>query len=49
VVKFLGNIKTNDLKELYAAPEVPKSTKPFIYREIMDREAIRNQRTAKEE
>ena len=40
VVHFLKNMKMNDLKELYAAPEVPKSTKPFIYREIMDREEL---------
>jgi hypothetical protein len=38
VVNFLKNIKTTDLKELYAAPEVPSSTKPFIYRELSDRE-----------
>jgi hypothetical protein len=37
VVNFLKNIKTYDLKELYDAPEVPSSTKPFIYRELMDR------------
>jgi hypothetical protein len=40
VVHFLKNMKMNDLKELYAAPEVPISTKPFIYREIMDREEL---------
>lgn len=38
VVNFLKNIKTIDLKELYAAPEVPVSTKPFIYRELLERE-----------
>jgi hypothetical protein len=37
VVQFLRNIKTNDLRELYAAPEVPASTKPFIFRELADR------------
>jgi len=37
VVNFLKNIKTSDLKELYAAPEVPSSTRPFIYRELLDR------------
>jgi len=37
VVKFLENIKTTDLKELYEAPEVPSSTKPFLYRELLDR------------
>lgn len=37
-VIFLKKMKTTDLKELYAAPEVPTSTKPFIYRELIDRE-----------
>jgi len=37
VVKFLENIKTTDLKELYEAPEVPSSTKPFLHRELLDR------------
>jgi len=36
-VEFLENIKTTDLKELYEAPEVPSSTKPFLYRELLDR------------
>jgi hypothetical protein len=38
VVNFLKNIKTNDLRELYEDPEVPSSTKPFIYRELSDKE-----------
>jgi hypothetical protein len=38
VVHFLKNIRTTDLKELYAAPELPSSTKPFIYRELLERE-----------
>jgi len=37
IVNFLKNIKTSDLKELYEAHEVPSSTKPFIYRELLDR------------
>jgi hypothetical protein len=37
VVHFLKNMRSRDLKELYDAPEVPSSTKPFIYRELMDR------------
>jgi|WetSurSiteA1Bulk_404760.scaffolds.fasta_scaffold02045_6 hypothetical protein len=37
VVKYLGHMKTTDLKELYYAPEVPSSTKPFLYRELLDR------------
>ena len=38
VVNFLKKLKTSDLKELYAAPDLPSSTKPFIYRELVDRE-----------
>jgi len=38
VVNFLKNIKTNDLKELYEAPELPSSTKPFIHSELLERE-----------
>jgi hypothetical protein len=37
VVHFLKKMRSRDLKELYKAPEVPSSTKPFIYRELMDR------------
>lgn len=37
VVNFLKNIKTNDLKELYNLSGIPLSTKPFIYRELLDR------------
>jgi len=37
VVTFIGRIRTTDLKDLYAAHEVPSSTKPFIYRELLDR------------
>lgn len=40
VVNFLKDMKTSDLKELYAAPEVPSSTKPYIYRELLEREEI---------
>jgi hypothetical protein len=43
VVHFLKNMRSKDLKELYKASEVPTSTKPFIYRELMDRnEAVRD-------
>lgn len=38
VVHFLKNIRTNNLKELYNDPEVPSSTKPFIYRELSERD-----------
>ena len=37
VVIFLKNLKTTDLKELYAAPGLPSSTKPFIHRELLER------------
>jgi hypothetical protein len=38
VVDFLKNIKTSDLKELHEAHEIPTSTKPFIHRELLERE-----------
>lgn len=38
VVNYLKNMRTADLKELYAAPDLPSSTRPFIYRELVDRE-----------
>lgn len=38
VVNFLKNMRTADLKELYAAPDLPSSTRPFIYRELVYRE-----------
>ncbi len=38
VINFLKNIKTIDLKELYSLQEVPPSTKPFIYKELSERE-----------
>jgi hypothetical protein len=37
VVTYLHRIKTTDLKELRKDPEVPSSTKPFLYRELLDR------------
>lgn len=40
VVNFLQNIKTSDLRELYEAPEVPSSTKPFIHSELLEREDV---------
>lgn len=38
VVNFLKNMRTNDLKELYNLSGLPSSTKPFIYRELLDRD-----------
>ncbi len=40
VVNFLKDMKTVDLKELYAAPEVPSGTKPYIFRELLEREEV---------
>jgi hypothetical protein len=40
VVTYLYRIKTTDLKELRKDPEVPSSTKPFLYRELLDRGEI---------
>ncbi len=37
VVKFIGHMKTSDLKDLYSDPKVPSSTKPFIFRELGER------------
>ncbi|GBE31121.1 hypothetical protein BMS3Bbin05_00017 [bacterium BMS3Bbin05] len=37
VTKFIDGMKTADLKELYRDPKLPASTRPFIYRELMDR------------
>jgi hypothetical protein len=38
VLSFLKNIKSSDLRELHEAPELPSSTKPFIYSELLERE-----------
>ncbi|NWF75000.1 MAG: hypothetical protein HXY53_00260 [Nitrospirae bacterium] len=38
IVYFLSNIKTSDLRELYNFPSLPISTKPFVYRELSNRE-----------
>lgn len=38
VKSFLGAMKTVDLKELYADKSLPLSTRPFIYRELLDRD-----------
>jgi len=40
IVNFLKDMKTTDLKDLYAAPEVPSGTKPYIYRELLEREEV---------
>ena len=37
VCLFITEMKTMDLKELYADPKVPASTKPFIFRELLER------------
>lgn len=38
VVRFIRGMKTSDLKELYHDPKTPVSTRPFIFRELFDRE-----------
>jgi hypothetical protein len=37
VAKFIGGMKTTDLKDLYADPKLPSATKPFIFRELDER------------
>lgn len=37
VVRFLSQLKTGDLKELHNDPKLPASTRPFIFRELRDR------------
>ncbi len=37
VEQFIRGIRTPDLKDLYADPKVPTSTKPFIFRELGER------------
>ncbi len=37
VVKFISQMKTADLQELYRDPKLPSSTKPFIFRELGER------------
>lgn len=35
--RFISEMKTADLQELYADPSLPSSTRPFIFRELGDR------------
>jgi len=37
VTEFISSMKTADLKELYSDESVPKSTKPFIFKELLER------------
>lgn len=37
VVKFVSAMKTQDLRDLYADPQLPSSTRPFIFRELRER------------
>jgi len=37
VVRFISDLKTADLKELHNDPKLPASTRPFIFRELRDR------------
>lgn len=38
VAKFIAQMKTTDLKELYCDPKLPSSTKPFIFQELGERD-----------
>jgi hypothetical protein len=38
-IHFIEKMKTVDLAELYVTSSLPSSTKPFIYRELRDRNA----------
>ena len=38
VVKFIAKMKTVDLRDLYADPKLPLATRPFIFRELLDRD-----------
>lgn len=37
VTRFIPDMKTKDLRELYASESLPKSTKPFIFEELQER------------
>jgi hypothetical protein len=37
VLRFIKSMKSTDLKDLYADPELPTSTKPFIFSELLER------------
>ncbi len=37
VTLFLSGMKTSDLKELHADPRLPTATRPFIFRELLER------------
>jgi hypothetical protein len=37
VARFIRGLKTQDLKFLYSDPKLPSSTRPFIYRELLER------------
>ncbi|MBI5074086.1 MAG: hypothetical protein HZB62_02780 [Nitrospirae bacterium] len=37
VARFIPDMKTNDLRELYSYESLPKSTRPFLFSELRDR------------
>jgi hypothetical protein len=37
VTRFIPDMKSNDLKELYCAESLPKSTRPYIFSELRER------------
>jgi hypothetical protein len=38
VTRFIGEMKTADLRDLYCDPKVPTSTKPYIFKELSERD-----------
>lgn len=36
-VLFLGSLKTADLKELYRDPTIPRTVRPYVHQELMER------------
>jgi hypothetical protein len=38
VTQFIGEMKTADLRDLYCDPKVPTSTKPYIFKELSERD-----------
>lgn len=38
VVRFISDMKTADLRDLHGDPKLPPSTRPFIFRELLERD-----------
>ncbi|MGE5894809.1 MAG: hypothetical protein ACM34I_12190 [bacterium] len=37
VLRFISDMKTNDLRDLHEDPKLPSSSRPFVYRELLER------------